>query len=90
MNSKEAEVLRRTARPFMGKQVWFGSNQIDKIPYRVFGIRLQLFHKDTKQPNPVIIDNIETESGKNLNIQEMIQDFVEGGFSISMEIILEP
>lgn len=90
MNINEAEVLRRIAKPHLGRKIGFGPNPIDIIHYRVIRIQLKLFHSDSRHPNPIILDNIENDNQMGLPISSIIEDMVKGHFNISLNIMLEP
>lgn len=88
MNAEQAEVLRLTARPYIHQQVFIGNNTLESIPYRTIGIRLMLFHGNSKQPNPIVIDNIENDI--NQSISDLAMEAVNGNFNVRLDLVLEP
>ena len=90
MSPNDAEALRRAARPHIGRQIFIGNDAIDNALYEFVGIRMRIFHNDSKELNPVEFWNIESVNEVNIIIPVMIQDLVGGEFIIHLDAIIRP
>lgn len=91
MSPNDAEALRRAARPHIGGQIFIGNDAIDNVLHEFVGIRMRIFHSDPEQEaNPISFWNIETGDDANILIPAMLQNMVNGKFTIDLDAILRP